>query len=63
MTATKTGEKQAREFLSVTEAAQLLSISEVSIRRYLTQKKLRRFKVGSRTLLDRAAVLALVHEV
>jgi len=51
------------EFLTVRESAALLKLSEVSIRRYLTQKKLRRFKVGSRTLLMRGDVLGLVREV
>jgi excisionase family DNA binding protein len=50
----------AEEFLTVREGAALLRLSEVSIRRYLTQKKLRRFKVGGRTLLMRSDVLGLV---
>jgi hypothetical protein len=53
----------AQEFLTVREGAALLRLSEVSIRRYLTLKKLRRFKVGSRTLLMRSDVLGLVREV
>lgn len=53
----------AEEFLTVREGAALLKLSEVSIRRYLTQKKLRRFKVGGRTLLMRGDVLGLVREV
>jgi len=48
--------------LTVREGAALLKLSEASIRRYLTLKKLRRFKVGSRTLLKRGDVLGLVHE-
>lgn len=52
-----------QEFLTVREGAALLRLSEVSIRRYLTLKKLRRFKVGSRTLLMRSDVLGLVREV
>ena len=52
----------AEEFLTVREGAALLKLSEASIRRYLTLKKLRRFKVGSRTLLKRGDVLGLVHE-
>jgi excisionase family DNA binding protein len=53
----------AEEFLTVREGAALLRISEGSIRRYLTLKKLRWFKVGSRTLLIRSDVLGLVREV
>jgi len=50
------------EYISVREAAQLLRLSEISIRRFLTQKKLRRFKAQSRTLLRRAEVLGMVRE-
>ena len=50
------------EFVSVAEAAELLRVSVVSIRRYLGQKKLKRFKVGARTLLQRNDVMALVRE-
>lgn len=49
-------------FLSVSEAAQLLTISRVSIRRYLGMGKLKKYKVGARTLLRRDDVLALVRE-
>lgn len=51
---------QGQQFLSVQEAAELLRISPVSIRRYLGQKKLKRYKVGARTLLKAADVLGLV---
>jgi excisionase family DNA binding protein len=50
-------------FVDVRQAAALLHLSDVSIRRFLTQRKLRRYKVGHRTLLDRAEVLGLVQEV
>jgi len=50
------------QFVSVPEAAELLRISPVSIRRYLRLKKLRRFKVGARTLLSHDEVLGLIHE-
>jgi excisionase family DNA binding protein len=49
-------------YVSVREAARLLRISEIGIRRYLTQKKLRRFKVGSRTLVLQSEVMGLVRE-
>jgi excisionase family DNA binding protein len=52
----------ARQFMSVADAAKLLSVSEVRVRRLLGQKKLKRFKVGSRTLLDRADVLGFARE-
>jgi len=50
-------------YISVKQAAELLSISQVSIRRYLGQGKLRRFKFGARTLLRQSDVLGLVREV
>lgn len=48
------------QFVSVPEAAALLRISPVSIRRYLGQGKLKRYKVGARTLLKTSDVLGLV---
>jgi|HubBroStandDraft_4_1064222.scaffolds.fasta_scaffold20527_1 excisionase family DNA binding protein len=48
------------EMISVREAAALLRLSEISIRRFLTQGRLRRFKAGSRTLLSRSDVLGMV---
>jgi excisionase family DNA binding protein len=50
------------QFMSIAEAAELLRVSQVSIRRYLGQGKLKRFKVGSRTLLRHSDVMALVRE-
>jgi len=50
------------QYLSVAEAADLLRISKVSIRRYLGMGKLKKFKVGARTLIRREDVLALVRE-
>lgn len=49
-------------FVSVAEAAELLRISVVSIRRYLGQGKLKRFKIGARTLLRHDEVMSLVRE-
>ena len=53
----------AAAFISVKAAAELLSVSQVSIRRYLGQGQLKRFKCGSRTLLLRDDVMGLVREV
>jgi excisionase family DNA binding protein len=50
------------QFVSVKEAAELVRLSQVSIRRYLGQGKLKRYKVGSRTLLRYDNVMALVQE-
>jgi excisionase family DNA binding protein len=49
-------------FLSVSQAAELLTVSKVSIRRYLGMGKLKKFKVGARTLIRRDDVLNLVRE-
>ena len=51
------------QFLSIQEAAELLRVSQVSIRRYLGQGRLKRFKVGARTLLRHDDVMSLVREV
>jgi excisionase family DNA binding protein len=51
-----------QRFVSVQEAAEMLRISQVSIRRYLGQGKLKRFKVGSRTLLRHDEVMGLIRE-
>jgi excisionase family DNA binding protein len=50
-------------YLSVDQAANFLHMSNASVRRYLTQKRLRRFKAGSRTLLLFDDVKGLVTEV
>jgi hypothetical protein len=54
-------------FIDVNQAAALLHLSPASIRRYLTLKRLKRYKVGTglgaRTLLDRSQVLSLIVEV
>lgn len=60
-------EQSKDECISVPEAASLLRLSEKSIRRLLTEKRLTRFKVGvasvkSRTLLLRSEVVALIHK-
>jgi excisionase family DNA binding protein len=47
------------EYLSVTGAAQLMGVSEASIRRFLTKKKLKRYKIGARTVVKRSDALAL----
>jgi excisionase family DNA binding protein len=63
----QTVEQSKDEYISVPEAASLLRLSDKSIRRLLTEKRLTRFKVGaasvkSRTLLLRAEVVALIHK-
>jgi hypothetical protein len=51
-----------RKYLSVRDAAAHLTVSVVSVRRFLTQKKLTRFKVGGRTVVAASEVEALVQK-
>jgi hypothetical protein len=53
----------AEKLVTVPAGADLLSVSQVTIRRYLTQKKLRRFKVGGRTLVKVGDLMNLVKEI
>lgn len=50
------------EFVSVEEAARLTGFSHWSIRRWLgaSPPKLTRYKIGSRTVINRAELLELV---
>jgi hypothetical protein len=52
------------EFVSIADAALMLGISSVSIKRFINEKRLRRYKVRNRTLLKIADVrkLAVVTE-
>jgi hypothetical protein len=50
-------------FVDIRQAAEILHLSEASIRRFLTIKKLKRYKsAGSRTLIERKQVLSLIRE-
>ncbi|HEV2617945.1 MAG TPA: helix-turn-helix domain-containing protein [Candidatus Acidoferrales bacterium] len=51
-----------QKYITCRQGAEILKISEISVRRYLTQKKLRRFKVGSRTLILLSEVQSLIRE-
>ncbi len=53
-------ERADSPFLTISEGAQLIRASEATLRRRLTQRKLTRYKQGSRTLLLRSEVMALV---
>jgi hypothetical protein len=56
--------KDPEELLSVPVAAQEAGgVSKATIRRYLTLKLLRRFKVGSRTFVKRGDLMRLIREV
>ncbi len=48
------------KFIDVRTAARLVFVSEVTIRRWLTQGRVRRFKVGGRTLLKIGDVFRMV---
>lgn len=48
------------EFVSVVQAAALLTVSPWTIRSWLTLGRLRRFKVGRRTVCLRSDVLGMV---
>lgn len=58
-TQVRTDFESPAEFLGVTAAAQLLGVSEASIRRFMTERKLKRYKIGARTVAKRVDVLAL----
>jgi excisionase family DNA binding protein len=51
------------DFVSVKSAAERITVSEPTIRRFLTQKRLRRFKAGRRTLIKLSDLMGLVKEV
>lgn len=50
------------DFVTCKQGADLLKLSEISIRRMLTKKLLKRYKVGARTLIRRSELLGLVRE-
>lgn len=49
-------------YVTCKEAAQLLHLSEIHVRDMLTKKKLRRFKVGTRTLISKKELMGLIRE-
>ena len=50
------------EYTSVAGAAALMTVSEETIRKMLTRKRLRRYKFGGRTLVKVAELRAQVKE-
>jgi excisionase family DNA binding protein len=50
------------QYITCKTASEILKLSEISVRRMLTQQKLRRYKVGGRTLVLLSEVLGLIHE-
>jgi hypothetical protein len=55
-------ERILEKYLTVAQAADFLCVSEACIRRYLTDKRLRRFKCGARTLVRARDCEALIVE-
>ena len=55
-------EVDSRKFISINEAAMLVSVSEGMIRRFLERKQLTRYKLNSRTLVSASELLGLVRE-
>jgi len=53
---------QPGQFVSVREGAALSKVAEITLRRWLTQKKLRRYKIGSRTLIKTSDLMGLIRE-
>lgn len=51
---------EAREFVGLPTGADLVDVSVVTLRRWLTEGKLTRFKIGGRTLVKTSELLGLV---
>ena len=60
MKSKSTARNEVVTYITVAEAAEILRLSQISIRRYLTKKILARYKAGGRTLLRRDDVVALI---
>jgi excisionase family DNA binding protein len=52
----------AGDLIDVPGAAEMLFVKRPTIRNWITRGKLKRYKVGGRTLLRRSELLALVRE-
>ncbi len=50
-----------RKYLRVQGAAEVAKLSPWTVRRYLTDGKLTRYKIGGVTLVDEGELLALIH--
>jgi excisionase family DNA binding protein len=48
------------EFLTITEAAQLLRVSKVTIHSWINTKVIKAYKIGRRTLLVKSKVFAAI---
>jgi len=51
---------QLSEFLSCREAAEIGHLHEVTVRRYLAERKLTRYKLGRKTLIRRDEFMSLI---
>jgi excisionase family DNA binding protein len=54
--------KQAKVFISVAEGAALIGVSKPTVWRAIRLKKIRRYKVGTRTVIKPEDVLSIVQE-
>ena len=50
-----------KDFLTIDEAAHLVGLSHWTIRMYLQRRRLAKYRLGSRTVVSRKELLALVH--
>jgi len=55
-------ERGTTRYLSIREAAEILRVSKPTINRYLSLKKLKRLKVGRRTLIEYNDLMNLIRE-
>jgi excisionase family DNA binding protein len=53
-------QKDSEDFLTVDEAAELVGLSHWTIRKYIHEAKLQRYKSASRTVVSRSELLELV---
>jgi excisionase family DNA binding protein len=58
----KADDRDLERYLSVDETAKFLTISQATVRFYLTKGKLKRYKLGSRTLIRLRDAEGLIRE-
>jgi excisionase family DNA binding protein len=56
------GAKDLPEYVGLPRGSEIVDLSVPTLRRWLTQKKLKRYKVGGHTLLKTSELLGLVKE-
>jgi excisionase family DNA binding protein len=58
----QTADRSTPRLLSIKEATELLRVSKPTIDRYLSMGKLKRLKVGARTLIEYNDLINLIRE-